>query len=144
MFPVKFNDLVIVPLLPKRIIRPIPIEMEGINIGNMKIVEKTDLSFMLVLCMHNANVNAKMTVITVLKIEETKEFFIAVPKLGESKTLRILSESIYANIRINGINTDEINIAESKILVVSALPNLGILIVFFVLTFEFSIFLYLL
>ena len=70
---VKPNNLVRIPLLPNKIIRPMPCDIEGINIGKVINTVKKYLSFICVLLIAQAKPYAKTIDISVAAIVDVNE-----------------------------------------------------------------------
>ena len=109
----------------KRIISPIPLEIDGISIGITNIIEKILLNLIFVRSIHIAKQKASDMDITVPIVADTKEFEIAVPKFAEVNTAFILSASILKNILSKGKNTRNRNIIDINALLES--PLFGIM-----------------
>ena len=89
-------------------------QLDGISIGNIKIMYKTFLNFIFVLCIQIAKTSPKQTDINVEHEAIIKEFLTAVPKLGELIILVKSPFSMLSTICINGKNTNETNTRHNK------------------------------
>ena len=98
-----------------------PLETEGISIGNTNMISKMPLHLMLVRVTNNAIMYAKTTVTSVAITVETIELDNAGKNVGEEKTFLIFSMLIFENIFISGTKTNTLNVNANTILETSAL-----------------------
>ena len=90
------------PFVPKRTVKLIPCEIDGISIGVIKSIESKFLNFIWVLCRENAKTKPILTEIIVVIVEIESEFFNAVKNKGEFKMFWKSSSVILNTIFIKG------------------------------------------